>query len=421
MGKAWFALLTAVCCLFLPLQAKTTIHTKIKTTEAKIKRTSEKLKNYDQRYKNAHYKLNKSAKAILKEQQKMLELDKKLEELTDAYNNNKTAYTMAQDKLVDLQQKKEELHQTTEETRTELSRLLAKQLSLKMILRQRSYSDAQALMRQEIFSSISRLTNEELKNVKTEISRLLDQESDMSEGIKTLSQTITKIDTQRQEIITLQESQKKVLKALNLKRLSYKRDLEKSLNTKESLAKMLRQLKIIKVDQVKEAKRKEAERKRRLAEAKKAGTKGLNSVKVVKRDSSYEQVKTGRYRGTKTIAPLKNYRVVKKFGPYKDPIYNIKIFNDSVSLKPDTQNAIVRAVLNGKVMISKRNNLLGNFIILSHGDGLHTVYAHLDKVAPNIRQGKRVAKGSAIGRVNDELMFQVTQKNKHIDPLQMFK
>ncbi|HFU74440.1 MAG TPA: M23 family metallopeptidase, partial [Helicobacteraceae bacterium] len=108
-----------------------------------------------------------------------------------------------------------------------------------------------------------------------------------------------------------------------------------------------------------------------------------------------------------------------KYGTYTDPIYNIKIFNESVSLKSTTPNAKVKNVLNGKVILATSNPILENIVIVEHANGLHTIYAHLDKIAPTIKKGKRIKKGSIIGRVNSELMFEVTQKNYHINPMQL--
>jgi murein DD-endopeptidase MepM/ murein hydrolase activator NlpD len=45
----------------------------------------------------------------------------------------------------------------------------------------------------------------------------------------------------------------------------------------------------------------------------------------------------------------------------------------------------------------------------------------MDKIAPTIREGKKVKKGYVIGRVQKELMFEVTQKNRHIDPLELIR
>ena len=65
--------------------------------------------------------------------------------------------------------------------------------------------------------------------------------------------------------------------------------------------------------------------------------------------------------------------------------------------------------------------MLNNVVIIEHANGIHTIYAHLDKIAPNIKDGKRLKKGSVIGRVDNELMFEVTQKNYHINPMQLIK
>jgi len=407
--------------LFLGLFLITFAFAKV-SIDSQIKSTNAKLENYDKRYKNAHHKLSKSAKNILTQQKKMLQLDLKLETLNKDLATTLTLYKDSQKELADLQTKKTELTDIKESMRKELSRLIAKQLSLELILRQRSYSDVKDLMRGEIFTAMSRLTNQELGSIKQNISKVLVNEQNISKKMNELTSTMSVIDKKRKHVVSLKSQQKKILSKLNHQRKSYKKDLQKSLTTKENLSKMLRKLRIIKVDQVKLAKRRAKEKaaeQARLA-AIKAG-KSVKKIKVVQHGKSYEKVKTKRYRGRKTISPLKDYTVVKNFGPYTDPVYDFKIFNDSISMKPTKKNAIVRAILNGKVVISKSNNLLGNFIIIEHAKGLHSVYAHLDKVSPTVRQGKRIKMGSAIGRVNTELMFQVTQKNHHLNPLEVIR
>jgi len=53
--------------------------------------------------------------------------------------------------------------------------------------------------------------------------------------------------------------------------------------------------------------------------------------------------------------------------------------------------------------------------------GIHTIYANLSKIAPNIKKGFKIKKGYVIGRVKDELVFEVTQKSYHINPIRLFK
>jgi len=56
---------------------------------------------------------------------------------------------------------------------------------------------------------------------------------------------------------------------------------------------------------------------------------------------------------------------------------------------------------------------------LKIGDEIHTIYAHLSKIAPTIQVGQKIKKGYVIGRVDNDLTFEVTQKNFHIDPLEL--
>ena len=51
---------------------------------------------------------------------------------------------------------------------------------------------------------------------------------------------------------------------------------------------------------------------------------------------------------------------------------------------------------------------------------MHTIYANLSKIS-NIKKGQKIKKGYTIGRVKDELIFEVTQKSYHINPVRLFK
>jgi len=143
--------------------------------------------------------------------------------------------------------------------------------------------------------------------------------------------------------------------------------------------------------------------------------------KVKKVGSSYQAAKTLRYRGKKTIAPLDAYTIIKKYGTYTDPIYKIKIFNESISLRPKQKNAKVKTVFNGKVIYADKTAVLDNIVIVEHSNGLHTIYANLSQISPNIKKGKKIKKGYTIGRVEDELVFEVTQKSYHINPIRLFQ
>jgi len=77
--------------------------------------------------------------------------------------------------------------------------------------------------------------------------------------------------------------------------------------------------------------------------------------------------------------------------------------------------------MNGKVIYADNTAVLDNIVIVEHKNGLHTIYANLSQIAPNIRKGKKIRRGAVIGRVRDELVFEVTQKSYHINPIRLFK
>jgi murein DD-endopeptidase MepM/ murein hydrolase activator NlpD len=65
--------------------------------------------------------------------------------------------------------------------------------------------------------------------------------------------------------------------------------------------------------------------------------------------------------------------------------------------------------------------MLENVVIVKNRDNIHTIFAHLSKIAPTIKVGKKVPKGYILGRISKELTFEVTQNEKHINPMRLIK
>jgi murein DD-endopeptidase MepM/ murein hydrolase activator NlpD len=208
-----------------------------------------------------------------------------------------------------------------------------------------------------------------------------------------------------------------MLKQLKRKKSEYKISINQLLKRRNSVRDTLKELNIVKLRQKEEAERRKKEEKQRkkIEERDMDDEKELPDVKSYA--STYHAVKTIRYRGKKTIAPLRKYVVTKQYGPYVDPVYNIKIFNESITMEAKGSDKRVRNVFNGKVVLAKATPMLDNIVIVEHKNGLHTIYAHLSEIAPHIRKGKKVKKGAIIGKIAKELLFEVTQKNAHINPV----
>lgn len=82
----------------------------------------------------------------------------------------------------------------------------------------------------------------------------------------------------------------------------------------------------------------------------------------------------------------------------------------------------IRASDSGKVLYSGNEiRGYGNIVIIKHGQGFITVYAHNER--NNVSEGMRVARGQIIGRVGNtgrasapHLYFEIRKNNRPIDP-----
>ena len=400
--------------------------------DTKIENTSKRLKEFNTRYKNLHTTLQKNAKAILEQNRAVLKQQKALEKLKKQIAEKEQRYEEQKAELAMLHTSQESLEKAQNEIEQELAFAIAKNASLSVLLEDERAKNADALIMREAIEQLAKQTQNRIDNLKNRFSDNNDEIGKMRRRIEVLRTSIMAMDEKRKELQLSLDANNKALQKLRSETKEYKSELTKIVNRQQNLKKRLSQLNILKEEKIKE--QKERERQRLLAQkqaqedAKRAKEQRENLLveanslpKIKQVGSSYQRIKTKRYRGKKTIAPLDGYSVIKKYGPYTDPIYNIKIFNESVSLKPKNANAKVKNIFNGKVVMAEKMAMLNNVVIVQHANGLHSIYANLDKIAPTIKKGKKIRKGSIIGRVSDELILEITQKSYHINPLQVIR
>ena len=244
-----------------------------------------------------------------------------------------------------------------------------------------------------------------LKKYSQKIAALIKENKNIKKNISSIDSKIKKITMQKKELEDLKKDltllkvrQQKTLISLKQQKKSYKKKLENMIKKQQLLQKKLAELKII---------------KQRKKAPKITNIKNLNVKKV---GNAYIKPKITKYRGKKTIPPVRG-KVIKKFGSYIDPIYKIKIYNDTITIKTKP-NALVKSIFAGRVIYVGENN--GKKIIfIKHRHNLFSIYANLDKISPLIKKGSFVKKGQIIARVKNSLEFEVTYKDKAINPLQV--
>jgi murein DD-endopeptidase MepM/ murein hydrolase activator NlpD len=83
----------------------------------------------------------------------------------------------------------------------------------------------------------------------------------------------------------------------------------------------------------------------------------------------------------------------------------------------------IRAAAAGTVTQAGKRGKYGRMVIIDHGDGLATLYAHVNKLL--VRMGDRIERGDSIAEVGrsgnargTHLHFEVHQDGRRVDPIQ---
>jgi murein DD-endopeptidase MepM/ murein hydrolase activator NlpD len=132
--------------------------------------------------------------------------------------------------------------------------------------------------------------------------------------------------------------------------------------------------------------------------------------------------------GIPAIQPVSNHdlrRLSSFFGYRTDPFYKVTKFHEGVdfSAPPGTD---VYATGDGTVVEGDRSKAgYGNQIVIDHGFGYKTMYAHLQSY--KVRAGDKVKRGQIIGTVGStgkstspHLHYEVWKNNKPVDPINYF-
>lgn len=113
------------------------------------------------------------------------------------------------------------------------------------------------------------------------------------------------------------------------------------------------------------------------------------------------------------------------FGYRVDPVYKTNKFHSGMDFTAPA-GAEVYATGNGKVVfIERAANGYGNHVIIDHGFGYQTLYAHLSSI--DVRPGQQVKRGDIIGKVGNtgksvgpHLHYEVVKNNVKINPVNFY-
>lgn len=434
------------------------------TTTTKIKKSKQTLSVTASEKKKTHRRLDKIAKDIKSAEKDVVYLENKIDKLSQNQVKTEQKYELLKKELKTFEEDFETTSEALEKKRKTFISLLSEQFSIIFAMEQAHEATQESIILHEIYRAYKKQNTKALDSLRSEILVLKKRKKSKLYLRNKTKKEIASIIKKRDSYAQKKLAKEQLLKKLAVDEEKYNAKLEKLVDKQNSLRATLEKLNILHTQEVEEAKKRaaakkeamrlEKERQRKIRKAKalarakarkakealrKAKTEEervearlaakeaeaenkkvyKESEKVRQINSSYTKSKTYKYRGKKTISPLANARVIKKFGTYVDPIYKIKIFNESITLKSKTSDAKVKNVLNGKVVFSGKSSMLGKVVVVAHSGKMHTVYAGLSKIAPTIHVGAKIKKGYVVGKVNQKLIFQATKDSKHINPLKL--
>ncbi|MBN1103156.1 MAG: peptidoglycan DD-metalloendopeptidase family protein [Deltaproteobacteria bacterium] len=125
-------------------------------------------------------------------------------------------------------------------------------------------------------------------------------------------------------------------------------------------------------------------------------------------------------RGESQVSPLSGGILTSSFGWRKDPFTGEDRFHKGIDLSAP-EGTLVRAPMQGKVLMSGFRQGYGNTVVLDHGNGLTTLYAHNqeNKVSEGdwVKAGDPVARVGSTGRsTGPHLHFEVRRDGTNRDP-----
>lgn len=381
----------------------------------KISKNKTALENQKKKEAQVNQKLQELGKEVNKQKEELSTIENIIKESEKNISKNKQEYSKKETLIKTLSSNQESLYQKRKDIELAIIDLVAKDISFAILLNDFQPESIRDLITEESFKVLNNTTKKELANLSQQQTQIIQDLKTLQKEIAQLQSFIDSENKKRANLKDLQAKQKKVLNAYQKEIDKYNQELQQITKERDSLQEILVQLNILKSQE-------EEKRKKREELAK---TKNTTTPKSTQSDfdvrqvaSSYHNISTTKYKGAKTIAPLDNFKIDKRFGPYYDPVYKMKVFNESITLI-STGDDKVKSVLDGKVIFAKDTPILKKVIIIEHQNNMHTIYTQLDKIAPTIKPGSIVKKGYTIGRINNALKFEVTLKDKHIDPLEL--
>ena len=390
---------------------------------SKIKESKHSLVSTQKEKSVTHKQLQVIANKIKQLKDEIEKYDKKIYELNGILGNANKKYQDAMAEIKGIDNIVKSLDKDIEKKTKEFAQKVSMQLGGVVAQNKTAQKDEKSVVLKEVLDRYKNYNQQELLR----LSRNIEQKNALRKNLlkrrDDIAKSIKDVNAQKKLYEKEKAQKSKLLKKLALEEKLYSKRLREIFRRQTVIRLTLTKLNLIQEETAKEAKRREIELKKRIRALRHSRHSNTTKVAVVdgvkQYGTSYSLDNIYKYRGVKTIAPLKSAKLIKNFGTFIDPIYKIKSHSDSVTLISKSSDRRVYNVMNGEVSYIGENSMLGKLVVIKHSNGMHTIYADLNKFSPFLKVGAKVKKGSIIGKVKRKLIFEATKNGKFINPTRL--
>lgn len=280
-----------------------------------------------------------------------------------------------------------------------------------------SYSDLSRMMTDMLSSD--RLDMNELEIMKKDLEekkKMAEGNRDMMEAIKAEKEVIIEKLQNSQDILAADiDASRALIDELEAQEDDLEVEAKKLTDEIKSLQKYYDQL------IAEEKARKEAEEKaRKEAEAKAKKEAEAKAKKEAEEKAKKEAEKA--YKASKLLWPAEEgTRISSSYGYRIHPILKVRKFHSGIDI-PAPGGSNILAANDGTVITAKWNDSYGYYVIIYHGDGMSTLYAHskklLVKVGDKVKRGQTIAYvGTTGSSTGNHLHFEVRIDGNTVNPL----
>jgi len=125
------------------------------------------------------------------------------------------------------------------------------------------------------------------------------------------------------------------------------------------------------------------------------------------------------------LNPMQGGRMTSAFGLREHPVTGEHVAHQGIDLV-SWDDPRIRAAGGGQVVFAGTDGLSGKRVVVDHGMGIQTVYAHLSEI--DVKEGDWLERGQWLGLMGNtgrsdgaHLHYEVRVNDRHIDPLAVFR